>query len=78
MFDIGDLVTVDSEILRLHIHEDTYEQWATNKIGIVIAVEGHKDGEIILIKVHFQSLRDAYWLYAREVFPITPKSARTQ
>ena len=72
MFDIGDLVTVDSNTLRLHIHENSYKQWETNKIGIVIATEGHKGGAVILIKVHFQSLGDAYWLYAREVLPITP------
>jgi len=72
MFDVGDLVSVNSETLRLHVHEGTYKQWETNKIGIVIEVEGHVGGNVILVKVHFQSLRDAYWLYAREVFLITP------
>jgi hypothetical protein len=72
MFNVGDLVTVDSETLRLHIHENIHEQWEVNQIGIVLAVEGHKGGAVTLVKVHFESLRDAYWLYAKEVFPITP------
>ena len=72
MFDVGDLVTVDSETLRLHIHENTYEQWSINPYGIVLQVEGYKDGVVILVRVHFQSLGSSYWLYANEVFPIKP------
>ncbi len=72
MFSVGDLVTVDSNSLRLHIHENTYKQWEANKLGIVVAVEGYKDGTTVLVKVHFESLGNSYWLYAREVIPITP------
>ena len=39
MFEVGDLVTVDSEALRLHIHENTYKQWKTCEIWIVVDVE---------------------------------------
>jgi len=72
MFVVGDLVSVDSETLRLHIHENVHKQWETNPLGIILAVEGHKGGTVVLVKVHFESLGDAYWLYAREVFLITP------
>jgi hypothetical protein len=72
MFSVGDLVTVDSDSLRLHIHENTYKQWEANKLGIVVAVEGYDDGATVLVKVHFESLGNSYWLYAREVIPITP------
>ena len=73
MFEVGDLVTVDSETLRLHVHQNVFEQWKTCELGIVVGVEGHKDGSIILVRVHFQSLGNSYWLYAREVIPITPR-----
>ena len=72
MFSVGDLVTVDSDSLRLHIHENTYKQWEANKLGIVVAVEGYDDGATVLVKVHLESLGNSYWLYAREVIPITP------
>ncbi len=72
MFKVGDLVTVDSDSLRLHIHENVHKQWSTNKLGIVLAVEGYEDGSTVLVKVHFESLGNAYWLYAREVILITP------
>ena len=72
MFDVGDLVTVDSDALRLHVRENTYEQWETNKLGIVVAVEGYKGGATVLVKVHFESLGNSYWLYSREVILITP------
>tara|TARA_R110001583_G_scaffold938_1_gene8172 strand:+ start:1374 stop:1592 length:219 start_codon:yes stop_codon:yes gene_type:complete len=72
MFNIGDLVTADSEALRLHLHENTYKQWETNKLGIVVAVEGYKGGATVLVKVHFESLGNSYWLYSREVILITP------
>ncbi len=72
MFKVGDLVTVDSDSLRLHIHENVHKQWSTNKLGIVLAVEGYEDGSTVLVKVHFESLGNAYWLYAREFILITP------
>ncbi len=72
MFDVGDLVTVDSEALRLHVHENVYRQWQTCELGIVVATEGYKDGSTLLVKVHFQSLGSAYWLHSYEVIPITP------
>ena len=75
MFEVGDLVTVDSEALRLHIHSNVFEQWSTNKLGIVLAVEGHKDGAVILVRVHFQSLGSSYWLYAHEVLPVNPTTS---
>ena len=73
MFDVGDLVTVDSEALRLHVHENVYKQWKTCSIGIVVAVEGYKNQSALLIKGHFQSLGSAYWLHAHEVIPINPR-----
>ena len=72
MFEVGDLVTVDSDALRHHVHENIHKQWSTNTIGIVLAVESYPEGAAVLVKVHFESLGDAYWLYAREVFSITP------
>jgi len=72
MFNVGDLVTVESEALRLHVQESTYKQWETNKLGIVVAVEGYKGGTTVLVKVHFESLGNSYWLYSREVILITP------
>ena len=72
MFEVGDLVTVDSEALRLHVHENVYRQWQTCSIGIVVAVEGYKKQATLLVKVHFQSLGSAYWLHAHEVILITP------
>jgi len=72
MFEVGDLVTVDSDVLRLHIHENVHKQWSTNTMGIVVDIEGYKDGATVLVKVHFESLGNSYWLYAREVIPITP------
>jgi len=65
-------VTVDSETLRIHVHENVYRQWRTCSIGIVVAVEGYKNQATLLVKVHFQSLGSAYWLHAHEVFPVTP------
>ena len=76
MFSIGDLVTVDSDTLRLHVNENTYKQWKSCTLGIVVQVEGHfAEGEnatTILVKVYFQSLGSAYWLYAREVILLSP------
>ncbi len=72
MFEVGDLVTVDSDTLRRYVHENIHTQWSTNPYGIVMQVEGHKNGAVILIKVHFQSLGSAYWLYAHEVQPVNP------
>jgi len=72
MFKVGDLVTVDSEALRTHVHVNVHKQWSTNTLGIVLAVEGYKDGSTVLVKVHFESLGNSYWLYAREVILITP------
>jgi len=74
MYDVGDLVTVDSETLRLHVHDNVYKLWSINPLGIVLAVEGHKDGAVVLVKIHFESLGSAYWLYAYEVFPVNPTS----
>ena len=70
MFEVGDLVSVDSDMLKLHVHQNVWEQWKTNELGIVIDVEGHKNGPVVLVKVHFQSLGSAYWLYAHEVIHI--------
>ena len=70
MFEVGDLVTVDSDTLRLHVHRNVFEQWQSCELGIVVAVEGYKGGATVLIKVHFQSLGTAYWLYAHEVIHI--------
>ena len=72
MFEVGDLVTVDSETLRIHVHENVYRQWKTCSLGIVVAVEGYKEQATLLVKVHFQSLGSAYWLHAHEVILITP------
>ena len=72
MYEIGDLVTVDSEALRLHLHENTFKQWSTCTLGIIVAVEGYKNGTTVLVKVHFQSLGSAYWLHAHEVILVTP------
>ena len=74
MFEVGDLVTVDSDTLRFYLHENTFDQWSTNPIGIVVHVEGHAKsggGLAILYKVHFESLGSAYWMQAAEVLPIT-------
>ena len=73
MFEVGDLVTVDSEALRLHVHENVYRQWQTCELGIVVGVEGYKNQSALLVKVHFQSLGSAYWLHAYEVIPISPR-----
>ena len=72
MYDVGDLVTVDSELLRLHLHENTYKQWSSCKFGIVVDVEGYKDGATLLVKVHFHSLGSAYWLHSYEVMHVSP------
>jgi len=74
MFEVGDLVTADSEALRLHLHENTYKQWATCELGIVVAVEGHKGGSVLLVRVFFSSLNNSYWLHTDEVIPITPRT----
>tara|TARA_Y100000593_G_C4276118_1_gene320164 strand:+ start:1123 stop:1359 length:237 start_codon:yes stop_codon:yes gene_type:complete len=73
MFEVGDLVTVDSEALRLHVHENVYKQWKTCELGIVVDVEGYKNQAVLLVKVHFQSLGSAYWLHSYEVIPINPR-----
>ena len=70
MFEVGDLVTVDSETLRLHVHANVYEQWKSCEIGIVVGVEGYHKAATLLVKVHFQSLGSAYWLHAHEVIHI--------
>ena len=75
MFEVGDLVTVDSETLRGYVHSNIHSQWSTNPYGIVVKVEGHKDGSVVLVKVHFQSLQQSYWLYANEVQPINPTTS---
>ena len=72
MFEVGDLVTVDSETLRRYVHENIHTQWSTNPYGIVVQIEGHKGGAVILVRVHFQSLGSSYWLYANEVQYINP------
>jgi len=74
MFEVGDLVTVDSDVLRHHVHANTFEQWSADKIGIIVQVEGHntsRGGMAILYKVHFQSLGNSYWMQASEVLPVT-------
>ena len=73
MFKVGDLVTADSEALRLHVHYSTYKQWKTCELGIVVDIEGYKNQSALLIKVHFQSLGGAYWLHAHEVIPVCPR-----
>ena len=75
MLDVGDLVTVDSDTLRSHVHENVYRQWKTNELGIVVQVEGHAGGSVILVRVHFQSLGSSYWLYAHEVFIVNPTTS---
>jgi len=75
MFEVGDLVTVDSNTLRHHVHENVHKQWSSNTIGIVVAVEGYQDGKTVLVKVHFQSLGSSYWLYAHEVIHINPTTS---
>ena len=72
MFEVGDLVTVDSEALRLHVHLNVYNQWKTCELGIVVGVEGYKNQATLLVKVYFTSLSNAYWLHAHEVIPIAP------
>jgi hypothetical protein len=76
VFEIGDLVTVDSDTLRAYVNGQVYEQWAKNQLGIVVDVEGHfverSQATTILVKVHFESLGNSYWLYAREVILLTP------
>ena len=72
MFEVGDLVTADNKALRLHLHKRTYKQWTTCELGVVVAVEGYKDGSTVLVKVYFQSLGSAYWLHAQEVIAINP------
>ena len=72
MFEVGDLVTVDSETLRRYVHVNIHTQWSTNPYGIVLQIEGYTDGATILVKVHFQSLGSSYWLYAHEVLPVNP------
>lgn len=72
MFKVGDLVTVDSDVLRHHVHENTHRQWLSNTLGIVVAVEGYTSRTTVLVKVHFESLGDAYWLYSREVILLAP------
>ena len=76
MFEVGDLVTIDSATLRAHVHQNVYEQWSTCELGIVVGVEGHKEGSVLLVRVHFQSLGSSYWLYAHEVIPIVPRTAQ--
>ncbi len=61
---------MDSEILRPYVHVNIHTQWSTNPYGIVLQVEGYKGGATVLVKVHFQSLGSAYWLYAHEVIHI--------
>ena len=72
MFEVGDLVTVDKENLRLQVHPNIYDLWVTNPFGIVVAVEGCDDGITVLVKVHFQSLGDAYWLRSYELILLDP------
>ena len=75
MFEVGDLVTVDSDTLRRYVHSNIHEQWSTNPYGIIVQVEGHKDGAVVLVRVHFHSLGSSYWLYAREVLLINPTTS---
>ena len=67
MFEVGDLVTIREETFAHYVRVETYEQWATNPYGIVVAVEPLDDSYIILVKIHFQSLGSAYWLRSHEV-----------
>ena len=76
MFEVGDLVTVDSEALRLHVHENVYRQWQTCELGIVVGVEGYHKAATLLVKVWFTSLGNSYWLHAHEVIPITPRTTQ--
>jgi len=75
MFEIGDLVTVDSETLRRYVHSNIHTQWSTNPYGIILQIEGYKDGAVILVRVHFHSLGSSYWLYAHEVLPVNPTTS---
>jgi len=73
MFEVGDLVTVLNDVFAYYVQLHTYEQWSSNPFGIVLAIEPLDDSEVILVKVHFQSLGNAYWLRAHEVELVRPK-----
>ena len=76
MFEVGDLVTVDREALRLHVHENVYRQWQTCELGIVVATEGYEQASTLLVKVWFTSLGSSYWLHAYEVIPVVPRTTQ--
>jgi hypothetical protein len=67
MFEIGDLVTMNHDVFLKQTTLSVYEKWVTNPFGIVLQVERYNDGNQILVKVHFHSLRNSYWLYAFEL-----------
>jgi hypothetical protein len=72
MYRVGDLVTVLNDVFAYYVRLYTYEQWQKNPYGIVVAVEPLDDSNVILVKVHFQSLGNSYWLRASEVEPVLP------
>ena len=70
MLEVGDLVTVNSKELKMHLSKSVYDRWLKNTLGIVVDVSGYRDKGIVLVKVWFQSLGSSYWLYSHEVFPV--------
>ena len=72
MFKVGDLVTVLNDVFAYYVQLHTYEQWRQNPYGIVVAIEPLDDSNVILVKVHFQSLGNSYWLRASEVEQVHP------
>lgn len=72
MFEIGDLVTVYPSIFARYVPVHTFQQWSTNPLGIVVAVEPLDDSPIILVKIHFQSLGGSYWLRSGEITFVSP------
>ena len=45
-----------------------------NTLGIVVETSAYRDQKTILVKIWFQSLGSAYWLYSHEVFHVKYQS----
>jgi hypothetical protein len=69
-FQVGDLVTVNSKELKMHLARNVYDKWLENTLGIVVETSAYRDQKTILVKIWFQSLGSAYWLYSHEVFHV--------
>jgi len=76
MFKVGDLVTMSAEMFLRQAGYNVYEKWIVNPFGIVLQIESYKEGSQVLAKVHFQSLGNAYWLYAYELELVENESIR--